>query len=449
VVNVVGWGFGPGEKVNLTAGTWLLPSAVAGPQGRFIASFEIPASAHPGPLAVAAVGEDSGRVATATFTVRTDWPQFHFSPDLVGVNPYENVLSVSNADGLTLDWEAGTVTSGYISSPAVVNGIVYISDYQPGRSDVHAIDAASGEPVWTKTVGPGPSSPAVAGGALFVGDLSGNLHARRASTGTRLWTKPAGGPVYSDPTVEGGTVFVGASFGGLAAFDAETGSLTWRFSRDNVQFSGSPAVSGGIVYAWGQPTTENGIVYALDQSTGAVIWKRRIPGSDQRLQMSPAVADGTVYVGTGDSARRSLVLALDAEVGRIRWIHALPEDVEAAFGAPAVADGLLYVPTTPDRPTANPELYALDTATGSLVWQAPVSASNSSPAVANGVVYVGGEVDENSQLSALDAVSGEILWTYVEAGTTIPILSSPAVADGRVYVGTQGETGSVLAFTLS
>jgi len=54
---------------------------------------------------------------------------------------------------------------------------------------------------------------------------------------------------------------------------------------------------------------------------------------------------------------------------------------------------------------------------------------NSSPAVANGVVYVG---SDDGNLYALRASTGEVIWKYASGE---PVDSSPAVANGVVYMG--------------
>ena len=54
---------------------------------------------------------------------------------------------------------------------------------------------------------------------------------------------------------------------------------------------------------------------------------------------------------------------------------------------------------------------------------------DSSPAVADGVVYVG---SQDHTLYALDARTGKRLWSYATGSS---IVSSPTVADGAVYVG--------------
>ena len=56
----------------------------------------------------------------------------------------------------------------------------------------------------------------------------------------------------------------------------------------------------------------------------------------------------------------------------------------------------------------------------------------SSPAVANGVVYVG---SFDAKVYALNATTGATLWTATTGGD---VISSPAVANGVVYVGSDG-----------
>jgi outer membrane protein assembly factor BamB len=65
----------------------------------------------------------------------------------------------------------------------------------------------------------------------------------------------------------------------------------------------------------------------------------------------------------------------------------------------------------------------------------------SSPAVANGVVYVGSGLNGNGNVFALNARTGAKLWSYA----TDAVQSSPAVANGVVYVGSDG---GVYAFGL-
>jgi outer membrane protein assembly factor BamB len=77
----------------------------------------------------------------------------------------------------------------------------------------------------------------------------------------------------------------------------------------------------------------------------------------------------------------------------------------------------------------------------SLKWSyATGGAVQSSPAVANGVVYIG---SDDFKVYALNAKTGAKLWSYL---TGNKVDSSPAVSNGVVYVGS--EDGKVYAFAL-
>ena len=95
-----------------------------------------------------------------------------------------------------------------------------------------------------------------------------------------------------------------------------------------------------------------------------------------------------------------------------------------------------------ETPAAWPgAVYALDATSGTLLWMVPTAGQvTSSPAVANGVVYVGAE-DDN--VYAIDASSGTVLWTYTTGNA---VESSPTVANGMVYVGSLDD--NVYAFGL-
>ncbi len=90
--------------------------------------------------------------------------------------------------------------------------------------------------------------------------------------------------------------------------------------------------------------------------------------------------------------------------------------------SPAVANGKVYVGSYDNY------LYCLDSETGALVWKICCSAS-SSPAVVGGRVYVG---SSDHKVYCLSAAKGAYVWSYTTGNV---VESSPAVVDGRVYVG--------------
>src|SRR6266542_2691313 len=118
------------------------------PSGGFQGGITAPASALPGSHQVGATGESSGEVASAPYLVRTDWPQFHFTVDHRGLNPYEKVLSPATVPDLVLKWEAPA--GGEIdSSTAVVGGVAYTAgEIDISQSFVEAFRAATGKLLW-------------------------------------------------------------------------------------------------------------------------------------------------------------------------------------------------------------------------------------------------------------------------------------------------------------
>lgn len=85
-------------------------------------------------------------------------------------------------------------------------------------------------------------------------------------------------------------------------------------------------------------------------------------------------------------------------------------------------------------------MYAFDATTGAVLWQTPVSNSASTPAVANGVIYIG---SPDNNVYAFDASNGSKLWSYT-TGYQVPC--SPAVVNGVVYIGSSD--GNLYAFHL-
>ncbi len=104
------------------------------------------------------------------------------------------------------------------------------------------------------------------------------------------------------------------------------------------------------------------------------------------------------------------------------WSYSTNDEVQSS---PAVFNGILYIGSEDGH------LYALNATTGRLLWAFPVHAFvDSSPAVSNGVVYFGAW---SGYVYALNASTGKKLWA-TPTGSSIGF-SSPAVSNGQVYIG--------------
>ena len=346
---------------------------------------------------------------------------FGFDTQHMHDNPYEKVLNPTNIAGLVLDWTRPTGADVY-SSPAVAGGVVYVGSED---SKLYAFSAQTGEPLWIGITGGAiDSSPTVANGAVYVGSDDGKLYAFNAQTGATLWTATTGDKVISSPAVAtNGVVYVGSEDGRLYAFNAQTGATLWTASTKSSTIDSSPAVANGVVYVG----SGEGRLYAFNAQTGATLWAS---ATGDGIGSSPAVADGVVYIGSHNDR----LYAFNAQTGATLWTGSTGGTIDSS---PAVADGVVYVGSYDDR------LYAFNGQTGATLWTgATGGAIDSSPTVANGVVYVGSKDDK---LYAFNAQTGATLWARSTGGGIN--FSSPAVANGVVYIGS-GD-GKLYAFHLS
>jgi outer membrane protein assembly factor BamB len=425
-VLVSGTGFDPNVAVDIYFDKTDLALATTNGAGAFGRAsvfggiaLQVPASALPGTHWITA-RERSGKAAQKSFLVRTDWAQFHFSPDHKGLNPYENVLSQTTVGSMDLRWSYPAGTRTYYSSPTVANGVVYVGSMD---ENLYALNASTGALLWTyPAVSAVSSSPAVANGVVYFGSEDENLYALNASTGALLWKYTTGSAIESSPAVVDGVVYVGSEDGKLYAFNASTGVPVWVYPTGVLVYS-SPAVANGVVYFGSCGDYNQGTLFALNARTGAVLWT--YTGEGCIIDNAPAVANGVVYVGSVDDN----LYALNATTGALQWTYATNY---WDLSSPTVANGVVYVDSD--------ALYALNASTGALLWSfTGGNAAGYSVAVANGVVYAG-----LFQLYALNASTGALLWEY----STGDFVSSPspAVANGIVYVGSFD--GNVYAFGL-
>ena len=247
------------------------------------------------------------------------------------------------------------------------------------------------------------SSPALAGGVVYIGSDDQNLYAVDAANGAQKWKFETGGPVRSSPAVVGGSVYFGSYDGIFYALDAATGKLRWKFETAGEKQFSAPGIHGFL-------------------PRGQIM-----PDFWDMFLSSPAVESGVVYFGSGDGN----VYALATATGELKWKFTTQGVVHSS---PAVAAGVVYVGSW-DR-----YLYALDAVTGQEKWRFKTGEDKvnynqvgiqSSPAVDNGVVYFG---CRDSHLYAVDARTGKEKWNFDNHGTWI--ISSPGVYDGSVLAGT-------------
>jgi len=177
--------------------------------------------------------------------VATSGIMFGFDAQRTHANPYEQILNPLTVAGLTKQWayQTGNIID---SSPAVAGGVVYVGS---DDDDVYALDTASGRKHWSYRTGNMiASSPAVASGVVYIGSGDGYLYALDAASGAKKWVYRTGGHIFSSPAVAGGVVYIGSLESYLYALDVASGAKKWIYrTRIYIGFS-APAVANGAVY---------------------------------------------------------------------------------------------------------------------------------------------------------------------------------------------------------
>lgn len=126
---------------------------------------------------------------------------------------------------------------------------------------------------------------------------------------------------------------------------------------------------------------------------------------------SPVLDRDTVFVGTSNGN----CYAFERDTGRRRWVF---ETTAATEMAPVVTRDALYLATDEGV------VYALEPATGEQRWRTDLPGGLEAPlALAGEALYAG----HTAGLSALEADSGEVVWTHE---TDTPVVGAPAV-DGE------------------
>ncbi|HEY6542932.1 MAG TPA: PQQ-binding-like beta-propeller repeat protein [Ktedonobacteraceae bacterium] len=212
---------------------------------------------------------------------------------------------------------------------------------------------------------------------------------------------------------------------------------SWTYTTGGPVRSSAAAVNG-VLYVG----SNDGNLYALTLTGSpppSAVTKLWSFATGAPVSATPVVADGVVYIGSDNPATHGGMFALNAATGAVLW-H---DDTDRVVSSPTLVNGALYFTTRAGY------LWAVNASNGTVYWQAVApnfqgvdGSPGPSPAVANGSVYVSTDngYSGSNDLFAFDASSGVVRWS-ASCGC---YGSSPAVVNGVVYTG--GLNGSIHAF---
>ena len=410
-------------------------------------------------IALSSVGHsDTGSLhRTARMSGDLDWPHFRFDDLHTGFNPNETVLSRDNIKFAGIEWQAQLGALVDFSSPAIVDRVAYVGS-SDGTLWAFSADGCGGDfcttPLWQSThLAQIIDSPAVANGIVYVGsqtddnDASGKLNAFSASgcgnaICAPLWQGKAGSQsiLQSSPAVAGGLVYVGGFDGKLYAFDAEGCGQSlcdpvWT-GQTGGPIESSPTIYKGLVFI----ASNDGRLYAFKAAgCGKAKCKPKWTGDTGGMifESTPAVAKGVVYI-----AQQHAIVAFSAKGCGAKTCAPVwqgVDNVDFFNGSPAIYKSRVYVPL--ESGIAVYDAKGCGQSNCDRLWLLVGSGAQadivSSPTIANGVVYAARNTAELLAWSADSCGQPTCLelWKNEPEGQDEVFSSSPSVLNGKIYIG--------------
>ena len=359
---------------------------------------------------------------TSVIVTMNDWTQFHYDDTNIGFSPS---IAPNTNETLWISDNIGVVDS---TSMVIADGRVFVNC----DNFLKAIDKYTGEVLWNTSVATTTTegswlSPSYHDGKVFISGLV--VYCINATDGSIIWeyTLPTSA-CNGGTTIADGRVFA-SDGGGLHYYclDEETGEELWNFTVSG-RAQGTAAYTDGKVYFTSYLYGIGGYVYCVDSDTGTKMWSTN---TTFEACGSPAISNGIMYATTYNFYGNGDIYALNATNGSILW----NKTIQRTDSTPTIAYGNVYV-CGGCKGSSDLQTYCFNATTGELIWNTTASdkigAWTSSVAVADGKVFVGrisgyGMSFDYAGTYALNAFTGNVIWSYPEGG------ASPAVADGMVF----------------
>ncbi|MCI6219290.1 MAG: DUF4430 domain-containing protein [Collinsella sp.] len=310
--------------------------------------------------------------------------------------------------------------------------------------------------------------PIIAGGYVFVTtnselvkiDNAGKVVARVSKGGTTYYFSR---PVYAD-----GLIISANDDGSVYAFSAETLECVWKTSAleapaagGRYQANSTMTVANGCVYAefvtgaGASGTATGGAMVCIDIATGKIVW------SDVIIKTGSSTGEGYYWAGAAASGsdlvigdESGCVKLIDGKSGKVKSSVSLSGNpVRATIVSAGTEDGnpaFLAVgrqPATLYKIVREGDMLRI---VGSCAF---ANTSTSTPAVANGKVYVGGsDSSNNGQFTVVDLASMKVEKT-LDMGKMAEVKASPIASvqgsDVYVYFTCNKTPGAVYCFNQS
>lgn len=356
------------------------------------------------------------------------------NPALAQWTTYQGDASHDGYVPLSLDpatfsllWQTGLSTNT-LNPVAAANGEVFVSTggyFSTGKA-LYALDAATGETIWSQDYGDvfSANPPAYANGKVYIQTCNHSpgtyLWAYDANTGDLVYRPPfsAQWGTYKAPTIYDNTVYIdGGYYGGMYAFDGSNGGQKW-FAQLAQDDGWTPALDATYAYVY-----SGHYLTAINRKTGRVAFTINDPGNKWGDCL-------TVTLGTHNDAFALVehrLICFDLKKRNVKWQSAR---VFAYSSQVTVANGVVYA-------IEGGALDAIDEISGKWLWSwVPPSGDLTGPIIATNTHVLASTADTTY---AVDLNSHTTAWSY-------PLGGSLALSNRALYIA--GSEGTLAAIAI-
>ncbi|WP_409433786.1 PQQ-binding-like beta-propeller repeat protein [Litorimonas sp. RW-G-Af-16] len=219
-------------------------------------------------------------------------------------------------------------------------------------------------------------------GKIYVSSGLGVVKALDAATGEQIWSRATRTPLHSAPVADNGRVFAISDDNELFAFNGNTGEVLWTYQglieSARMLTVPSPAIIDDVIIA----PFSSGELVALRVQNGGVLWQDALASSARLTPLSslndiaggPAIADGYVIA----TAQSGIMTAFDLRTGQRVW-----SQPAGSLGIPLIAGDFVYSVTTAGQ------VVCLSKIDGSVVWLQQLTAFKNEKKRKKRIVWTG------------------------------------------------------------
>lgn len=328
--------------------------------------------------------------------IASDWSMYQNNIERTALSKYP---AIQNPGIL---WKTEIGIQGYLNNSIVVKNKIYVGSSglqhnEPDRKDgIYCLNSENGQILWHYKTPEDACGVAYSDGKIITTGDDGFLRCLDAESGKEVWGIKRSGPLYAQPLILSGKVLVGDASGNILAVEVTTGKMAWEAKVCSSNIRGGLSSDGKKIFG----AFVDGTLVALNME-GKSIWQ--------------TTCQKKSFYGDLENAE--------------------------IYSTPTVAGDKLIIPYVRDTYYDFPALQAFDKNTGELIWQATddrggsLSHGNlrSSVAVWNGLLLYGNPYSSN--LVAINADDGKVVWDVAMGEETWPHWPSPVIAQNMLYMG--------------